>query len=527
MSVEQIGAILGLLACVVALAALGRYIRLPYPTMMVIAGLAIGFVPRFFPRLPTIELNPNVVFLVFLPPILYSAAWNTWWKDFRRNIRPISLMAVGLVLATAAGVAVVAYWAIPGMSWPVALLLGAIVSPPDAAAATAITQRLKVSRRIVTIIEGESLVNDAAGLIVFSVAKTAIAAGALSFTDAGAGLLRSGPGGIIIGLAAGLVVSTLHKRLKDPTITTALSILAPYIAYLPAELLGLSGVLATVVAGLFVSVRSPKIFTPQARLQAVHVWELLVLLLNGLVFVLIGLQLPEILEAAKDYSVAELAWYAFAVSTAAVAVRFAWVFGMAIALRVLPWMEPLRMQWRPLTVIAWTGMRGIVSLAAALSLPLTLDHSTTPFPNRNLVILLTFGVIFATLVLQSLSLPVLIRLLGREVADDNEYEEIVARLMSAGQALKQLETMAAAAPDDQTIEQVKRDYLARVNLAAAEVRGETEAGRGRSRPEDRVRREAIAAERRALLGMRDSGELSEDVFRKIERDLDLEEWRVT
>lgn len=527
MNVEQIGAILGLLACVVALAALGRYIRMPYPTMMVIAGLGIGFIPRLFPHLPKIGLSPDVVFLVFLPPILYAAAWNTWWKDFRRNIRPISLMAVGLVLATAAGVAAVAHWAIPGMTWPVAILLGAIVSPPDAAAATAITQRLKVSRRIVTIVEGESLVNDASGLILYRVAVAAIAAGSFSAADAGSDLLRAGPGGIVIGLVAGLVVSTLHKRLKDPTITTALSILAPYIAYLPAELMGLSGVLATVVAGLFVSVRSPKIFSPQARLQAVHVWELLVLLLNGLVFVLIGLQLPEVLEAASDYSIAALAWYAFAVSTAAVAVRFAWVYGMALAMRVLPWTRPLRMPWRPLTVIAWTGMRGIVSLAAALALPLTLHDKVTPFPNRNLVILLTFGVIFATLVLQSLSLPILIRLLGREVADDNEYEEIVARLMSAGRALKHLETLAAAAPEDQTIEQVKRDYLARVNLAAAEVRGETEAGRGRSRPEDRVRREAITAERKALLEMRNSGELSEDVFRKIERDLDLEEWRVT
>jgi monovalent cation/hydrogen antiporter len=525
MTIEQIATILGLLACVVALSSVGRHVRLPYPTMMVIAGLVIGLVPG----LPRVVLDPEVVFLVFLPPILYAAAWNTWWKDFRRNARPISLMAVGLVLATAAAVALVAKLLIPGMSWPVAFLLGAIVSPPDAAAATAIAQRLRVSRRIVTILEGESLVNDAAGLIAYRVALAAIVHSQFSAAGAARDLLVAGIGGVAVGLAAGFILAQLHRRITDPTVTTALTLLAPYMAYLPAELLHASGVLATVAAGLYVSVRSPVIFSPQARMQAIHVWELLVLLLNGLVFVLIGLQLKVVADDAVGYSVAELAWYAFAVSLAAVAVRFAWVFGMAKAPQILPVSRQPPMNWQAHTVIAWTGMRGIVSLAAAMALPLT-DDNGRPFPNRGLVILLTFGVIFATLVLQSITLPPLIRWLGRAVADDNEHEEIVARLISAGTALKHLEELAAAAPADRAIEQVRQDYENRVNLAASEVRGElvqTHFGRGRARPEDRVRRKAIAAERAAVVAMRDSGELSEELFRKIERDLDLEESRVT
>jgi Na+/H+ antiporter len=518
---KETGTILGLLACVVALASVGRRVRLPYPTMMVIAGLMIGLLPG----LPRISLDPGVVFLVFLPPILYAAAWNTWWVDFRRNIGPISLMGVGLVLVTAGAVAVVAHWAIPGMTWPVAFLLGAIISPPDAAAATAICERLRVSRRIVTILEGESLVNDAAGLIAYRVAVVAIVEGYFSPWAAAGDMVLAGAGGVGVGLVAGFLISALHKRIAEPTITTAISLLAPYVAYLPAEMLHLSGVLATVVAGLYVSVRSPRLFSPQARLQTVAVWELLVVMLNGLVFVLIGLQLRSVIEAAASYSVWEVVWYSFAVSTAGVAVRFVWVFGMAY----MPWKfpgRPRRMGWRPLTVISWTGMRGIVSLAAALALPMTIQ-SGRDFPGRDLVILLTFGVIFATLVLQSLSLPPLIRLLGPSVADDNEHEEIVARLLSAGTALKHLEAIAAGSPGDETVEQVRREYLARVNLAAAEVRGEHQSGRGRSRPEDWVRREAIAAERRAVVAMRDKGELSEEVFRRIERDLDLDEWRIS
>jgi CPA1 family monovalent cation:H+ antiporter len=235
-----IATVLGLMACVIALAAVGKRSTSPYPTLMVIAGLCIGVIPG----LPEIKLNPEVVFLIFLPPILYSAAWNTWWEDFKRNIRTISLLAIGLVLFTTLGVGVVAHAVIPGMSWSGAFLLGSIVSPPDAAAATAICQRLGVSRKIVTILEGESLVNDATGLICYRFALLAINSGDFSFAQAGIDLVVAGAGGVLLGILIGWIISHIHQRLRDPAISTAISLLAPFLAYLPAELLHVSGVLA-------------------------------------------------------------------------------------------------------------------------------------------------------------------------------------------------------------------------------------------------------------------------------------------
>jgi CPA1 family monovalent cation:H+ antiporter len=527
MSLLELTTLLALLAAIIALTAIGPKIKLPAPTLMVIAGLAIGLMPG----LPSIRLDPDLVFLVFLPPILYAAAWNTWWHDFQRNLTSISLLAFGLVVATMLAVAVVAHAVVPGMPWGVAFLLGAIVSPPDAAAATAICQRLGVSRNIVTVLEGESLVNDAAGLICFRVALTAIVSGTFDPGRAAINLVWVSIAGVAVGLAIGVVVAALHKRIRDPLITTGISMLAPYLAYLPAEKLHVSGVLATVTAGLYVSWKSPAIFSPQARLAAIPFWNLIILIVNGLLFVLIGLNLDTALRAVREYSLTQLAWYALAVSAAAIVIRVIWVFSMARASPLLARLNPWGRRERPLNlasqaVVAWTGMRGMVSLALALSLPITIQ-SGEPFPMRDLIVLLTFAVIFATLVIQSLTLPPLIRFLGEDVAAEGENEEIVARLIAASTALSRLEGEGSAASTPASA-RVRDAYLERVELATNEILQETVSRHhGRAGSEDTHRLRAIHAEREAILRLREQGELSEETFRKIERDLDLEESRLT
>lgn len=543
----EIATVIGLLGCVVALATASRRSSIPYPTIMVVAGLVIGVLPK----IPTIKLNPDVVFLIFLPPILYAAAWNTWWDEFRRNIRDISLLAVGLVLFTTAGVALAAKLAIPGMTWPGAFLLGAIVSPPDAAAATAICQRLGVTRKIVAVLEGESLVNDAAGLICYRVAIAAIATGAFSLGEASLDLVVKGAGGIAIGIAGGWCIAQLHQRLRDPTITTAISLLAPFISYLPAELVQVSGVLSTVAAGLFVSRRSPHILSPLARLQAVPVWDLVILIVNGLVFVLIGLQLNAVLSGAGEYTATQLLGYAAAVCAATIGTRVVWVFAMARLPTLFGASRYSQPNWPSATVVSWTGMRGVVSLAAALALPLTIESGAS-FPFRDLTILLTFSVIFATLVLQSLTLPPMIRFFGESVSGDVRHEELVTRLMTSNAAIMALDTVAADPTDAQranAAHRVRNAYLNRVDLATAEISGgpelqppsnndaeatplpaphlEFHSQQGRSTPDDPVRLEAIRAERLALVDLRNRGEVSEEIFRRIERDLDLEEARLT
>lgn len=528
MSLPELVAILGLFAAVIALAELARKTHVPYPTMMVIAGLAITMMPF----LPDLALSPDLVFLVFLPPILYAGAWNTWLHDFRRHAVPIGFLAVGLVIVTAWVVAEVCTMVVPGMSWWQGFLIGAIVSPPDAAAATAICQRLGVSRRIVTVLEGESLVNDASGLIAYRVALVAVTQGAFSPLQTAWSFLFAAGAGACIGLAAGMVIAQLHRRIRDPVVTTALSLLAPYASYVPAEALHASGVLATVVAGLYVSKRSPQIFSPLARMQVVHVWQLMQLLINGIVFVLIGLQLDEVIDAVKnDYSLGQLLGYAAAVSAAVILVRLAWVLPIA-GLSRLPFFPRRLPVPRPaeLVVIGWTGMRGIVSLAAAVALPMsvTVDGDVVvPFAHRDLMVLLTFAVIFSTLVLQSLTLGPLIKWLGESMREGIAHEELVARMMIASAALSRLDAMGSEGPDDPTLTRVRAKYLERLEAATRTARGDEDSTSGPDAgAEAALHRVAIDEERAALVRMRDAGEISEEVFRTLERELDFEEARL-
>src|SRR5688572_14319419 len=332
---HEIEAVLGLLIAVAAVAWLATQLKLPYPILLVLAGLGIGFIPG----LPRVRLRPDVVFLLFLPPLLYYAGLLTSWRDFKRNLRPISLLAVGLVLFTTFAVAAVAHWVV-GLGWGPAVLLGAIVSPPDAVAATAITQRLRVPRRVIILLEGESLVNDATALVAYRVTLAAMLTGFFSVWQTGLRFLLVAVGGVVIGYLAARLVVWVRPRIRDWAVESIVSLLTPFVAYLPAEWLGVSGVLAVVTAGVYVGRRLPQITTSQSRLRLFGVWETLVFLMNGMIFILIGLQLPVILENLSAYPLATLIGYAALITLACVVARIVWVFPATyLPRRVVPWLS--------------------------------------------------------------------------------------------------------------------------------------------------------------------------------------------
>jgi len=430
-----------LFATVATLAVIARKVALPYPIVLVISGLALSFIPR----LPEVKLNPEIVFYFFLPPLLYPAALFTSWRDFRRNLRPILLLAIGLVLVTTVTIAWVAHTILPDLPWAAAFALGAIVSPPDAVSATAVLRRLPVPRRIQTILEGESLVNDATALVALQFAVAALTTGTFSLGHATLRFIWVAAGGIAFGLLVGFAMRWVHRHLDDPPVQITISLLTPFAAYLPAERLHVSGVLATVTAGIFLGWHSALLVSARYRLQAFAFWEMVVFLLNGFVFIVIGLQLPGILRGLHAESLFSPIQNALIISAAVILIRIAWVLPATYLPRLLS--KKLRRKdlippWQQVTVVAWSGMRGVVSLAAAFALPLALTDGTT-FPGRNYILFLTFSVILATLVLQGLTLPLLIRKLrikGDNVTDEEErsarLEANQAALALIGQWLK-------------------------------------------------------------------------------------------
>ena len=337
-----------------------------------------------------------------LPPLLYSAAFFTSLRDLRATARPIGLLAVGLVAVTTVGVAVVAHTFIDDLTWPSAFVLGAIVSPTDPLAATSIARRLGVPRKLVTIVEGESLVNDGTGLVLYRVAVAAVVTGSFSAYYTGGLFVVSAGGGIAVGLGVGWLIRQIRKRLDNPPAEITISLLTGYVAFIPAELMGVSAVLAAVTAGIYLGWYTPELTSAQVRLQGLAVWEIVQYLLNALLFVLIGLQLPVVIDALGDLSAAQLVGYAAVVSLTVIVLRFAWVFAV---LHAPKWIARRMSNWRGAVFLSWAGMRGAVSLAAALALPLETDAGT-PFPGRDLILFLTFSVILATLVGQGLTLPV-------------------------------------------------------------------------------------------------------------------------
>lgn len=421
--VNTIEIVIALMALTVGFGVLARWVRLPYPILLVVGGVLLSLQPWA----PRFEMPPDLVFLAFLPPLLYAAAFNTDWRSFRRQLRAITMLAVGLVTFTMLLVAWAAHTWI-GLPWPVAFVLGAIVSPPDAVAATAITQRIRVPRIITTLLEGESLVNDAVALVAYRMAIACVGVASFSLAEGAVEFILVGAGGIVIGLLGASAAISLHRWLArndlvDAKLTIAITLLTPYAVYLPAEHLHVSGVLATVSAGLWIGNRCQSVFTRELYREARTVWEMLEFLLNGLIFILIGFQLPVILENLRsDYSFEQLLWYSAIISLVVIVARMIWMYPGAYLPR---WIDRQLYStgdpyppWTLVTVVGWTGMRGVVSLAAALAIPSQVDG--VPFPGRDLVQLLTFAVIFATLVGQGLTLPILIKVLG--VAKHTEAE---------------------------------------------------------------------------------------------------------
>jgi Na+/H+ antiporter len=540
---DQIEIVIGLLVVVAVLATLAARLRVPYPILFVLGGSVLGFVPG----LPRVKLDPEVVFLLFLPPLLYVSAIFTSWRDFRANFRAISLLAFGLVLMTTFVVAAVVH-AVVGLPWAAAFVLGAIVSPTDAIAATTIAQRLGVPRRIVTILEGESLVNDATGIVAYRVAVAAVVTGAFSIWEAGLQFIVGALGGVAVGYVVGWLIVLMRRHVsEDPSVQNVVSLLTPFVAYLAAEELphGLwvrlhdlfgtptdlhfSGVLAVVTTGLYLGRKSPTITSSGTRLQGFATWELISFLLNGLIFILIGLQLGRVVGSLDDYTVGQLVLYAALVSLTVILVRVLWVFPATYvprwASRRLRERDPSP-SWRSVSIIAWTGMRGVISLAAALALPLE-TVSGVQFPERALIIFLTFCVILATLVVQGLSLPLLIRALGLEDDHIGEKEETKGRISVADAALERLEELRVEDwVREDTAERVQSLYNYRRNRFASRFDGDPDGVEERSAAYQRLMVELLVAQRQRLIRMRDDGKIGDEVMHRIERDLDLEESRL-
>jgi CPA1 family monovalent cation:H+ antiporter len=462
--------------------------------------------------------------------LLYQAAFFSSPRDLRADARAITLLAVGLVLATTSAVAAAAHTVVGGLPWAAAFTLGAIVAPTDPLAATAIARRLGVPRRLVTVLEGESLVNDASALVAYRLAVAAVVAGSFSLWGAGLQFVGRGIGGVAIGVAVGWLIAEARRRIEDPVVEIVLSVVTGYAAYLPAELMGASGVLAAVTAGLYVGWRAPELASPSTRLLGFSFWEVLVYLLNAVLFVLVGLQLHPILTGVSGSSAAVLLGQAALVSAVVIAVRIVWGFSVPYLVRALdrrPAQRARRVGARERLVASWSGMRGAVSLAAALALPL--ETSTgQPFPQRNLIIFVTFGVIFATLVLQGLSLPWLIRRLGLHRDDSEEQEELRGRLRATDAALTRLEELAVQEwTREDTVQRMRGLYQFRRRRLKARAGYLADDGvQDRSLAYQRLVRELLEAQRREIVRLRNQGQISNEVMHRIERDLDLEDSRL-
>lgn len=522
----EVELILGLLAAVVVLVLVARRLGIAYPILLVLGGLVLGLVPQ----LPHVQLDPDVVFVLFVPPLVYSAAFPTAWREFRLNLPPILSLAVGLVLATMLAVAATMHASVPGFAWTAAFVLGAIVSPSDAVSVMAVTERVPIPGRVTTILEGESLANDAMSLVAYRMAVAAAVAGSFSLRRAGLWFLWAALGGVAYGWALGWVVVQVRRRLRYPPVEILISLLTPFAAFLPADAVGASGVLAVLATGLYIGRRRMDAMSAEVRVRGFAFWDILVFLLNGLAFILIGLQLRTIMAELAGIPIHTLLADAALVSGVVIGVRLLWVFGSAYGLRLLsPWLRrhqppPL---WKDALLVAWGGMRGIDSLVTALAVPLA-TRAGQPFPQRNLIVFLSFGVILATLVLQGLSLPLLGRWLGRPVSDSEEHEEIVARLRAARAGLHRLNSLARESHAPRELIEFLRGLVARrVRLFEARLLlGKHEELDAREEAERRVMRDLLRAERAAVTELRDREVISDEVLRRVVEDLDLEELRL-
>jgi len=523
-SPEDSLALVAILVSVALLLVAADRTSIPYPILLVVGGLGLGFVPG----IPAIELPPDLVLIAVLPPLLYGAAFFTSLRDLRENAFAITLLAFGLVLTTMVVVAAVAHALVPGISWSTAFVLGAVVSPTDPTAATAIAERLGLPRRLIALIEGESLVNDGTALVAYKFAVIAVVSGTFSFADAAGSFVVNVIGGIAIGIAVGFVVRHVRRRVNDPALAITLSLMSGYLAYLPATAAGVSGVLAAVTIGIYMGWYTPELTTWQTRLQGVAVWEITFFILNALLFALIGLQLPVIVDALSGYSASQLLGYAAAVALAVIGSRFLWVVpGTYLTAWTRRNKRPIQNPGRASVILGWSGMRGAVSLAAALALPLTTDAGGA-FPSRELVIFLTFGVILASLVVQGLSFPALLGLLGLEDEGRTEKEENKARIYATEAALARLDELADEDwVREDTLDRVRAMFNFRRQRFRSRFDPESD-GQLESRSLDyqRLLRELLIAERDAVFDLRRQRRIDDLVMRRVIRDLDLEEARL-
>ncbi|MGZ5134986.1 MAG: Na+/H+ antiporter, partial [Flavitalea sp.] len=461
---ETFKVIVFIMAILISLMAIADKRKLPYPILLMGAGLIIGFVPW----LPDLRLNPDVIFLSILPPLLYDAASRTSWHEFRTSIRPISTLAITLVFFTTFAVAAAAYYMIPGFTWPLAFILGAIVSPPDAVAASGIIKGLGLNKKVVTILEGESLVNDASALIAYRYAVAAATTGTFVLWKAGLQFFLVAGAGILIGLVIGYLFVLAHKRIQNHSVVeTSLTLLCPFVSYMAAEQLHVSGILSVVSAGLVISWRAPEVFSFQTRMRTRVVWDTLVFLLHGFVFILIGLQVPFIVRGMGNYPILEIIGYGLIISLVTIIVRIIWVFAGAYWQSIFKKKDQSgklisadddQQTWKNVLIVAWTGTRGVISLATAMAIPFTLQNGITRFPKRDSIIFLAFIVIFVTLVVQGLSLPLLIKWLKIKPQKHPEKEEKELKLYLVNNTIQFLEEDSQMSIDSNLRSQLKKKY---------------------------------------------------------------------
>jgi monovalent cation/hydrogen antiporter len=517
--------VFGLLVATAGLAVVARAVGVPYPIALVVGGAVIGFVPG----VPDVQLDPDLVLLIFLPPLLYGSAIFTSLRDLRQNARPILLLSIPLVVVTMCGVAVVVHQII-GLSWEVSFVLGAIVSPTDAVAPAEILRRVGAPRRMLTVIEGENLTNDGTALVLYRVAVAAVVSGTFSFWDAGLKFVLNVAAGVAVGLVVGWIIKEIRKRIDDPPIEMTISILSGYAAYLPAEELGVSGVIAAVTTGIYVGWHTPELTTPVMRLQTQAVWEILIFLLNAFLFLLVGLELPDVLDRIQGLSAGQAIGWGLLVSATVIAVRLVWQFTVVYIIRAIDRRESVRARrstWQTRLIGGWAGMRGAVSLAAALAIPLTTDAGT-PFPDRDLVIFLTFAVILVTLIGQGLTLGPLIRLLGERDDGAEAREEVEARVRIAEAGIARVDELASEDwVRDETADRVRALLNYRRRRFSATADGDGSEYEERTGAYIRLMNELYSAQRQELVTLRNRGEISDEVRRRLERELDLEESRLS
>ena len=515
-----------LLVFVAVFAGLARQLKIAYPILLVIAGLVLSLLPG----MPRIGLDPNLVFLVFLPPLLYSAAWTLSWREFQRNFVSIAMLAVGLVLFTVVGLALAAGSLLPGFDWRSGVLLGAVVAATDAIAATSIARRVGLPQRIADLLEAESLVNDGTGLLALQFGLLMLMTGRTPSVVEGVGrLVFLTGGGVLIGLAIGAAVAWFERWVDDGPIEIVISILVPYATYLIGDRAHVSGVIAVIACSMYMSRKSPGYMSPQVRLQTTAVWDSLTFVLNGIVFVLIGLQLPYVMSQINGMGRIVLLEYGVGFSAVMITVRMGWVFGETyLAYAVRRWVQKEQVEDpepRRLFVIGWGGMRGVLSLAAAVSLPYALPDGRM-FPQRSMIIYLAFCLIVATLVVQGLTLPALIRRLGLSEPVGMKAEEQEARRVLLREAMVHLDRQRSKNRDQSAmIGELIAGYQQRLDAMPAEREGRVQGLVDQARRNVAIL-EALQAERMALIRLWDDGQIDDEVLRTLQRELDLEESRV-